>query len=1578
MKPRIHTVPAWAALCWSPTADTCAGSTAPHRRAVRCACCNPRETLTPTRRKYASASPVSTACSEVRSSYWSHGRPRAAALPRSFASPRVFPSSQSVEGVPRTSVPLSSSTTGGSMASLLRRNHIIAACPRLFAEEMCRVASTVCGGVASSTKEFHMRALKLLSELQLPPCSAATSPSFVLTAEAAVETSFWRGHMPPFSRFLCSALNASFVTESSPPRSSPSFTEDNWDETLLGYVCHLASWPDAEAAETVTQLMESLARRCTQRRGFSPELSHSRVESVVRRVVAASSPALLSAVVQACQARALLAHGVTGDIREEFMSATGAVYTSRVEEDLHGGSQWKPFMGDRAIKECLHKIVQVLTASSTERRKGRVSDTSDITLAARLQLQRCCLCQIPRHTDDRTRHECAMLIMTALKHAPFTVLLAVYQYLREEGLASAVVAQRFLAHCGVCVTHVTQRGVSLATYLSPVANKAAAEALLHAHTTVLSTSHDVKQREAARSYAVATLNALGFPHIVRSLYNPPKSTITATAVSELRETPHSVVSQVLLRNVSGAVVALEALGASRPEGWLSLPPAATEAMAAVSRLVGQEGSVADVDGLYAALVGFHNAGLFISYYVECVLGGICDRMREVGRQKYRWGDADKATGASPHEVLERVIPLVRATLRYVGDELNADMILELIETALQLSGYAMPLTAALVTALRASMEQSLSLQELLCRMDASTHNLSFLYYYTLCYARDFGSPSTFEHLAALWRINADAIWNRSAHLSPSCRLWKCATCGRLNSDRYNYCVCSALRYSHVLCGGCGYAQDERLRQCRSCGQALLTKVSLGGAVARKAWQCRDCGARNPARQTLLCFRCGRPTGPCIHRHPAAATTASEGATVSTRLKCGSCFACDGDNAKGCGAASVGQQGEAVYTDAVGVCHDCGRFKMDHARQKSIAWVCIGCRQRRSSLERICPSCPQVECLPQAEVRGPVNVPRMCRHCGREEANPFKVVCGGCGSTADPFVSLNDSSEVTAMPVQTVAAVGQIDPDYEQGGPNQRQHPVLHWCLHCHHVQACDDTVALHQQRCCGCGSSCEERSLCLLPPRVCGSCGASLPASYAGSAVCPYCAAYISLVPQPQRCNDPDSQQYWTTVTLHHTCEVLDGCCTRESLLTETSTQSTSTLPLSAVAESSASGSGAPPGAAAAAADAGSHVYLQRRPAIEKTLTCLRREWCSLDGAAWLSMRMDVATLLGRTVNRLCSRVPTSLTARRLSALLKSILAHVDDVSRAAVTGYRDASDRSAQGYFTAVELCHECLGTHPPDLCPFLEDGGLWTCGECGHLNNNSDVCRYVCGSCLTLRPVTQDLLISACWECHMCDRANVQFERYCIHCGVERAAWSEAVLTCWESADDVTLSGDVGGDGGPNVPEAHELSDREDTTHHLNQQTAQKWCGNPEECSRAPLAVESNMQEPSRRFPDALPGDASSASLRDSLADSSTGPTEPVRCSEIPFNPAKCSLCGLVYIEARCPLCLNHIPDVADARGTVCNVQDHCAFIQPSGTTRPQDRVFVSEALVQANALSMGVHVHYTAELGQRGIMEAKFLRR
>ncbi|KPA86431.1 hypothetical protein ABB37_00599 [Leptomonas pyrrhocoris] len=1290
----------------------------------------------------------------------------------------------------------------------------------------------------------------------------------------------------------------------------------------------------------------------------APSAAH--VESTVRTLLESTSDTLLGAFLEALQVCRSSFGSLTPSSLMSHLSAVGSPteaplqHCSQVAESFHGSRHWHPCLSASAVKVCLQRVLPLLTTSMTTgngsaKRQG--NDSAGLNPAQRHRLQLCFQCQFPPSTDEHTRHDCAVLTMAVLKGAAFPALVAAYRYFVEEGLASVPVALRFLSNCGMCVPHVGQRGVSLSVYVAALAATAAAarpftfqetqdlfvaprttvEPLLHARRTLLESGRELKQIEGGLVHVNAVLNVLGYAADVRAFYacRLPGQT------SALRETPHSVMSCVLLRNAEAAVAALAELGLSRPEGWVFVPPTVVQCMEAVSRLVGERGTAAQVDALYVALIDFHNGALFASHYVELVLAGVCDRIRDLHHAVHKQppvlhgkktvDTASPPYTATPHEVLDRVIPVVRAALLYVGDELNADMILELVETALHVDSYATSLTAALVLAFRAWMDQSLCLQELLCRVDASTQNVPFLHYYALCYARDFCRAAVFDHLAVLWHVDSDAIWHRDARLSPSCQLWKCAACGRHNSDRYNYCLCSALRYSHVLCGTCGYAQDERLRQCLSCGTALLSTADLASAVARKAWQCRDCGARNPAKQTLLCFRCGQPTGP---RFREGACRTNESGPVCLRKSFCDCHTADPTTPSDKWAkdeVSRQKRKEAAYAAAVGVCHACGRFKMDYAACHSAVWVCAGCQQRRSTLERICPSCPQVECLPHALCRESIEVRRVCRHCQHEEANPFTVVCSACGGSDDPFGREEEDTAAAvavrapsaSLPISTEASLNSC----ANGGKSEASN-ISHWCFHCQHTQPWKEDASLLPACCDSCGAPCEERGRCVLRPRACGQCGEPLLSPYAGTAVCPHCAAYVEPVLQPAHHRHDhlgaaavSDVVWWSAVTVRHTCEVIDGWCAQTAR--------------HAVEGAESRGAAVPPSprSALTTTNAGTQAtFLQRRPTFEKTLAHLLHEWTNTDSglgaAAWLPMRMDVATVLGRSLNGLRSHVPFSLAARRLSALLKSILLHVDTRCGLAATGCRDAAvgRYAADTHFTAEELCHLCLGTHPAELCPFREDGGRWTCEECGIVNDNDDVGRYVCAGCLALRPVVQDSLVSTCWECHDCHRANVHFERYCMHCGLERSGWSAALLSTFpERANDTgeqegTMANKTrGGEGEPNLS-----------------------------------AADAEMQR-------------STASRDD----------------EIPFTPARCHLCGLVYIEARCPLCQNHIPNVADAKGTVCEVRARHAFIQPFGTNRRQDRIFVDEALLQVSPLREGLEVHYTAELGELGRMQATYLR-
>lgn len=1435
-------------------------------------------------------------------------RPRCAAGPRFFAPPRTHtaPSKARSEekGVATSTSP--STTCAALVSSRLRRSHILAACPLLY---FAASSSSVSEALALRGRGVLPYAEKQIAYLANDVCSVS---QFGASGAACTEEAAWSGVTMPFVALLCHALSRRSVFLS--------------EAVFVRCLAQITAKTDCEMSNAVAVLVRSLlAQWSTQ--PARPSSTH--VESTVRSVLESTSDVLLHVVIAALQVQphpfsAALPDGINRAMATVPQPLTEAPLRcgSLAADDLHGTRRWHTCLSEAVVKVCLQRTAHVL-AGGGERRKA--NDAVALSPVLRHRLQRCCLCQLPPLHDDRTRHDCAVLTMGALKGAAYPVLVAAYSYFAEEGLASVPVALRFLANCGICVPHVMQHGVSLSVYVAATAAvtqlpttaarsfrapRATLEPLLHARTTLLESGRELRQIEGGLLHVNAVLNALGYAADVRAFYarGLPRHD---SALSELRETPHSVMALVRLRSVEGSVSALAELGASRPEGWVSMPPAVVQCMEAVSRLVGVVGTPAQVDALYAALVGFHNGALFMSHYVELVLAGVCDRIRDLRSaeksqlpRRDRPNAAASSDRATPHEVLQHIIPVVRATLRYVGDELNADMILELVETALHVDTYAVSLTAALVWAFRAWMELSLCLQELLCRVDASTHNVPFLHFYALCYARDFCTSATFDHLAALWHVDGDAIWNRAAHLSPSCQLWKCASCGRLNSDRYNYCLCSSLRYSHVLCATCGYAQDERLRQCRSCGAALLSKAALSGAVARKAWQCGDCGARNPAKQTLLCFRCGQATGPRIreaHSMEGSRTVAQQS----------SFCACHGDSdAHATDNTSRQQRSAAAYTAAVGVCRTCGHFKMDYAAHHSTVWSCVGCNQRRSTLERICPSCPQVECLPHAVSRESIEQPRVCRHCQQDELNPFTVVCSSCGCSDDPFRSCAPSPAATATspsPSLSSAGVSDHHPTSTAFGTSDaadaegQTSRALHWCFHCHHAQAWTDESSLPHACCESCGAPCERRGQCALPPRLCGQCGAALPSEYSGSAVCAHCAAYVKPAAQPTSSHTTPSMStsggavVWNAVTVLHTCEVLDMCCAREAPLAHGASSDLVSIP--------------------AASDAHG-TLLRQRPTLEKTLARFVREWTdpndeALNVAAWLALRMDVATVLGRTLNRLRQHIPYSLTARRLSALLKGILAHVDSLCGTAASGSRGniVGPHNTHTHFTLEERCHHCLGTHPEELCPFQEDDGCWACTECGFANDNDDVGRYVCAGCLALRPVVQELLVSTCWVCHGCRRANVQFERYCVHCGLERDRWSaELLLPC-------TVADEKAG------------------------------VGRDEEGKEAPMST------------------LLSSTFRD---------------DEIPFAPAKCHLCGLVYIEARCPLCENHIPDVADAKGVVCEVRRRHAFIQPVGTTRVQDRIYVDETLLHSVPLCEGLEVRYTAELGERGRMQAKLLRR
>jgi hypothetical protein len=98
---------------------------------------------------------------------------------------------------------------------------------------------------------------------------------------------------------------------------------------------------------------------------------------------------------------------------------------------------------------------------------------------------------------------------------------------------------------------------------------------------------------------------------------------------------------------------------------------------------------------------------------------------------------------------------------------------------------------------------------------------------------------------------------------------------------------------------------------------------------------------------------------------------------------------------------------------------------------------------------------------------------------------------------------------------------------------------------------------------------------------------------------------------------------------------------------------------------------------------------------------------------------------------------------------------------------------------------CGACLGSHPPELCGHATEA--WTCAQCNSGNASEGTGRYVCASCLTVRPAVMDCDDwSEVWECPDCQRATPCFEDACAFCPHVRPAAAAAAAA---DGDDDTL---------------------------------------------------------------------------------------------------------------------------------------------------------------------------------------------
>lgn len=601
----------------------------------------------------------------------------------------------------------------------------------------------------------------------------------------------------------------------------------------------------------------------------------------------------------------------------------------------------------------------------------------------------------------------------------------------------------------------------------------------------------IKEVEEGLVHGCAALFSLGNSLRVRQLYR---------SLPELRETSSSVAACVALGDPSGALEALSKLGYSQCGGWVYIPAAVGDTIFAVCHLVGYKGTTSNVEELYRALIAFQNKGMLMANYMETVLRGVTLRIalhRSEAPSSPTSTSLDGKTrqkALSPREVVSDIVPLIDITLQMLGDDVNADVILSLIESAVRwpATPFVVPLVVGIVSVLRRVANQHISLLSFFTRVDSSTNHMPFLQYFVLCTIRDGRhwcrkeeEEEVFEHLVGIWGVDGTAVRRRAPSLAPSYKLWCCSGCGRPNSDRFNFCACSALRNGFILCPLCQYGQDERWPVCLSCGgdmsdpsctTPLITSAtdsnvtsssSTSGqgtegiaAVVRKSWSCSSCGASNPARQVLLCFRCSKLTGPLAELHRKRKERKGGHSPVSAPYSSSSCRSSSSwsptddkrrevssvssgpppllpHNSSFC-QCNYGVRSKTTYTTCIGFCHTCRTFRSSHSKSMSFVWRCSSCQQLRSSLERSCPRCPQVECVPFLFSHAAEDS-RYCRQCRQVCVDPFLDDCPSCGGKQCLDVSLP-----AALPVDTGAALQN---------PEHKSSKTSTSCQHCHSL--CD-------------------------------------------------------------------------------------------------------------------------------------------------------------------------------------------------------------------------------------------------------------------------------------------------------------------------------------------------------------------------------------------------------------------------------------------------------------------------------------------------------------------------------------------
>ncbi|KAG8343855.1 hypothetical protein TRVL_05314 [Trypanosoma vivax] len=821
--------------------------------------------------------------------------------------------------------------------------------------------------------------------------------------------------------------------------------------------------------------------------------------------------------------------------------------------------------------------------------------------------------------------ELCIQIMSCLKHAPLFLLCDVYTTMEKGSLITPSVQCKFLANCGIAVA------------MSNAITPDCANVISRVFGSLMSAESDTGHIEEGLVHGCAALIVMGRDDLVRSVY---------TVHPSLRETPHSVMSHVRCRDVVQACRSLLRLAESREEGWINIPLPTAHAIRALCTLVGRHGAPSDVVPLYRAIVSFHNPGMIVSQYMEYVLSGVCDRIASVNENFQK--------DTPPRIVLEYVIPFLRAVITCIGDDVNADMFLVMLETSLRVQHFAVPLTASIVWVLQRS--KSLALIDLFSRADPSTNGIAFLNYFSLCYARDRGLRETVEHLCAVWRCDAVPILKRHPSLAPPCKLWKCAACGRSNSDRFNYCLCSALRNGFVVCRCCRYVQDERWASCQACGNNI-SESGVVAALPRRAWSCTACGANNPARQISRCFRCRAPLG------PAVVTLSKLDAVDSVECSCA--------DSKISGKRN---EGEVRH-----LCRACGWFRESWAAANSLIWRCEGCGMLRSSLERTCPDCPHVDYLPFAIVRK-CGDPISCPDCGSLVTNCFRQKCSGCEGAIHAGDSVRRATSVAGVP-----SAGATD--------------VMQYSGCCATVAA---GLSGSSVECCG--SVCDPE---MFPTssRRCDACTKEMTSPHIAAA-CLHCYAF--LLPFNGR---------WSAAVVRETLRLIIG-----RLDIGAGFESIANL-LAMMLES------------------------LRTYAVHNAIGDLH-EVVMVEG--------------GRIQGRLSEDLVYDVMGRRIVALVKQLQEHIDQSIGIVMPHFQEHE-------------CRHCLGTHSEDICPF--SGVQWLCEVCGAEGENADICRYVCRNCLSLRPCVQEKCPTEVWECPQCQRANVDFELYCIFCGMQREAAENAI---------------------------------------------------------------------------------------------------------------------------------------------------------------------------------------------------------